>query len=142
MSNFVDWAKAELAYMLESKDEIDRSMGKHLLHMVEEFSKEGHSGFSAGFAANCLNKLFRWEPLRPLTGEDNEWEEFVDGKFQNKRCSRVFKDDRGAYDIEGKVFVEPSGASYTRKQSMVRITFPYTPKTEYVKVDKDGVEIP
>lgn len=39
-----------------------------------------------------------------------------------------------AYDINGKVFKESDGCCYTNKDSRVYIDFPYTPKTEYVKV--------
>lgn len=57
---------------------------------------------------------------------------------QNKRCSHVFKDkDGNAYDIDGKVFREPDGCCFTSKDSFVPVTFPYTPKTEYVDVPKD-----
>jgi len=47
----------------------------------------------------------------------------------------VFKDETGeAYDINGKVFREPSGSCYTSFESRVPVTFPYTPTTEYVDV--------
>jgi hypothetical protein len=81
--------------------------------------------------------LLRYEPLGPLTGEPDEW---VDHGYcmQNNRCSHVFKQadrfDGQAYDIQGKVFREPSGACYTCSDSFVPITFPYTPTTVYVDV--------
>jgi hypothetical protein len=76
-----------------------------------------------------------------LTGEDDEWRlcEYSDREtYQNKRFSRVFKEgkDGQAYDMQGKVFVEPNGASYTSRDSRVYIEFPYVPHTEYVKVEK------
>ena len=57
--------------------------------------------------------------------------------YQNKRFSRVFKEgkDGQAYDMQGKVFVEPDGCSYTSRDSRVYIEFPYVPHTEYVKVE-------
>lgn len=108
-------------------------MGRAVLNMMKLFSMEGHSGMSASLATGLFKKLARFEPLMPLTGENNEWTEVSEGRWQNKRCSRVFKDKDGrAYDIEGRVFREPSGACYTSGESRVYISFPYTPTTEYV----------
>jgi hypothetical protein len=135
--------------MTEDSVEMDAAMRNHILHMIDEFSKEGHSGFSASYAISILSKLMRYEPLTPLTGEDSEWMEIAKEQtgsnqgtlYQNKRASHVFKDDTGAYDINGKVFVEwrqdketgeDYSSSYTSKDSRVPVTFPYTPHTDYV----------
>jgi hypothetical protein len=56
----------------------------------------------------------------------------------------VFKngiDNSCAYDIDGKIFIEPDGCAFTNRKSHVRITFPYTPKTKYIDVDDEGNEI-
>jgi hypothetical protein len=45
------------------------------------------------------------------------------------------KDDR-TYDIDSKVYVLPDGSTYGAKGAMLDITFPYTPKTEYIKVNE------
>ena len=135
MSNLVDHAKTELGVLgmsETSEDEMDRTMYGYIIEMVETFSKQGHSGFSAGYAASVLHKLFLYEPLAPLTGADDEWNDVGDGMWQNKRCSHVFKDKDGAYDIEGKVFRDPDGSSWTNRDSHVRIEFPYVPTREYV----------
>jgi hypothetical protein len=127
-------------------------MRKHILHMIGEFAKEGHSGFSASYAIQCLEKLLRFEPLSPLTGEDWEWNDIgeMSGRpyWQNVRCSHVFKDENGAYDSEGKVFWEwytdpetgkKSKTHFTSKDSRVPITFPYVPTTVYEErvIDND-----
>jgi len=83
---------------------------------------------------NLFERVARFEPLISLTGEDNEWYEVGEGTYQNKRCSHVFKENGQAYDIDGKVFREPNGNCYTSGKSRVNITFPYTPKTEYINV--------
>lgn len=133
---------------LTDEDDMNGMMRKHILHMVDEFCKEGHSGFSANYAISILSKLLKFEPLCPLTGEDSEWNEIakeMSGSnngtlYQNNRCSHVFKDDDGAYDIEGKVFYdwytdEETGekykSHYTSRESRVPVTFPYTPVTVY-----------
>ena len=82
-------------------------MRKHILYMVKEFGKEDHSGYSASYAINLLNKLLRFEPLSPLSGDDSEWNEVGHGVFQNKRCFHVFKDADGkAYDSNGRGYIK------------------------------------
>ena len=39
----------------EDSDEMDRAMRNHILKMVEVFSDEGHSGFSASYALAILS---------------------------------------------------------------------------------------
>lgn len=140
MSNLLDHAKTELARLRTSTepDEMQDAMDAHILKMVEVFSEEGHSGFSASYATKILEKLLRFEPITPLQGTDDEWNEVRDGTWQNNRCSHVFKRADGtAYDIQGKVFVESDGCAFTSGDSFVDITFPYVPKTEYVKVEAE-----
>jgi hypothetical protein len=125
-------------------DEMQGAICEHVLDLLRVFADEGHSGSTAPYTVNMFKKLAMFEPLVPLSGEDWEWTEVSDGVFQNKRCSRVFKQaDRfngQPYDLDGRVFREPDGACYTSKDSMVPITFPYTPKTEYVDVKGDSNE--
>ena len=138
MSNLLAHAEHELD-LIGMKDEegMNGMMRKHLLHMIEEFSNEGHSGFSASYAISCLKRLLAYKPLSPLTGEDDEWTEVSEHMghkcYQNKRHSAVFKDETGAYNIEGKVFWEwytnDAGerhkSYFTGRESRVYITFPY-----------------
>lgn len=153
MSSLTLFAEEELERIgmgKNSKDE-NKLMHDHIIHMVEEFSKEGHSGFSASYALGILTKLLDWKPLTPLTGEDSEWNDVSDlanGRqvFQNRRCSRVFKEQLedgsfSTYDVNGKVFY-PKGKrsqAYTNGNSRVPVTFPYTPTIEYVEVDEGDV---
>lgn len=118
-------------------DEMQELMNKSLLQMVLVFSSQGHSGFSAAYAVNALAKLLKFEPLGPLTGEDSEWNEVGEGMWQNNRCSHVFKDATGAYDIDGRIFREANGSCYTNRESRVPVVFPYTPVSEYVDVQPD-----
>lgn len=145
--SFIQFAESELdriGMTADSEDEMNLAMRDHILRMVTAFSDEGHSGFSANYAANCLEKLLRYEPLSPLTGDDDEWTKLDyddDTTYQNKRCSHVFKDANGnAYDIDGIVFWEwytdpetgeKHKTHFTCKDSRVPVEFPYTPKTEY-----------
>lgn len=139
-SNYFKHAERELALigMGEDADGMNLAMRTHLLHMLGEFSDEGHSGFSASYASKMLEKLFMFEPLSPLTGEDSEWNEVGNNLFQNNRCGNVFKQgkDGQAYDSEGRIFRTPSGSCYTSSNSRVPVTFPYIPKREYVNVQE------
>lgn len=138
-SNLVKHARSELtrAGLFKKDSDYDGELGKAILELVQKLSDQDHSGFSAGETTNMFVKLARFEPITPLTGEDDEWMEIGTGVYQNKRCSRVFKDvnmfNGQAYDLDGKVFRDKNGVYYTSSvYSRVPITFPYTPKTEYV----------
>ena len=131
--SYLEWCENELSFLHTGCD-IDKAMHKHLMHMCKEFAEEHHSGFSAAYAANLLDRLFRWLPILPLTGGENEWVKVDDNCYQNIRCSRVFKDkDGAAYDIKGKIFKDKEGYTYISKDSRVYITFPYVPKSEIVE---------
>lgn len=118
-----------------------RLMCAQVCDLLRMFASHGHSGMSAPYATNLFNKLSRFEPLVPLTGEDGEWGEPYDtaGTQQNKRCSHVFREKQidgswFAYDIEGRVFRTPDGHCYTNSGSRVEVVFPYTPTRQYVDV--------
>jgi len=139
-SGLVSHAKREfmaLGYDLEDKEDgPNKWIMENVIALLSLFGSQGHSGSSAPFCVSYFKNLAAWEPLCPLNGEPNEWQEVGESMFQNIRCSRVFKDgiDGVAYDIDGKVFREPDGVCYTSGDSRVNVTFPYTPKTEYVDV--------
>lgn len=137
-----NFAESELDRVL-GKDEMDQDMRKCVLDIIDIFSEQGHSGFSAALCTNLVTKLMKFEPLTPITGEDDEWMEVGPNMFQNKRCSHVFKDADGkAYDSEGIIFYdilknEDDGSEfksyYTSSNSRVFIEFPYTPTKIYVE---------
>lgn len=145
--SLVTFAETELdriGMTADSAEPMNLAMRNHILAMVRVFADEGHSGMSAEYAAEVLAKLLRQEPLTPLTGEDGEWvdvstfaEHEPAGKlFQNKRCSRVFKDDSGvAWDVDAEVFVYNDGFA-TGGNKRIEVTFPYMPTTRYVNVEE------
>jgi hypothetical protein len=143
MSNLVDYAKRELDILNLGNDDrtgegMDFHMRDHILRMVEMFSEEGHSGFSASYALSILKRVLEYKPLTPLTGNDDEWNEVGDGVFQNRRASNVFKENGQAYWTVGIVFWEwysspdiddgkPYKAYFTSRDSRVNIeSFPWT----------------
>lgn len=160
MNNFEKhaWLEFKAAGWLDEndkfKDDMQESICNHILALLKVFSDEGHSGSTAPYTVDLFKKLAMFEPVVPLTGEDWEWSEVSERMgskcWQNKRCSHVFKDENGAYDIDGRVFwewserplhedeegypgmSEPYKSYYTGRESRVPVTFPYTPKREYV----------
>ncbi len=142
----VDHARSELkaAGLFDEDSDYGGMLADATMRLIETFAAEGHSGFSAGMAVSLFEKLARFEPLGPLTGADDEWNEVGEDMgsvlmFQNRRCSHVFKDgDGSAWDSQGRVFREPDGVTYTSSDSRVPIQFPYTPTVEYMDVERSA----
>lgn len=147
-SALYEYAKKELERIEKGcKDEESLSMqqaiDKNILELIDVFSNQHHSGFTATYVIDILQRLLHYKPLTPLTGEDDEWEDVTSygydtPTFQNKRCSAVFKDDRGAYWVEGKIFSSDLGHTwYTNSDSCVPVTFPFNvpDKSEVVVID-------
>lgn len=102
------FAKEELNIIRNSIPETDEEgirmqdqFNECLIKMIEVFCGFGHSGASAEIAIDMLYHLLKYQPLSPLTLEDNEWMEVSDGVYQNKRAYNVFKE---ANRFEGKPY--------------------------------------
>lgn len=138
MSSLIDYARKELARIPHDDTGLQDQVDRCILDVISVFCSQGHSNSSALYVIHTLERLLRFLPLQPLTGEDDEWTEIADGKFQNKRCSRVFKDENGAYDIEGRVFSDDGGRSWHQnRDSRIPVTFPYTPPTKPERIYVD-----
>lgn len=127
----------EIAGLFGKDSDYDGMLGDAVMKMIKVFSDEGHSGMSAGMAISIFQKVASFEPLSPLTGVDDEWMEIGNDTFQNVRCSHVFKNGDGAYDIEGKIFRRPDGTCFTSFESRTPVSFPYTPTRVYVDAPDD-----
>lgn len=147
-SALYEYAKKELERIekgCEDKESLSmqQAIDKNILELINVFSNQHHSGFTATYVIDILQRLLHYKPLTPLTGEDDEWEDVTSygydtPTFQNKRCSAVFKDDRGAYWVEGKIFSSDLGHTwYTNSDSCVPVTFPFNvpDKSEVVVID-------
>ena len=147
-SNLLSYADRELraaGFHLDRDDGgsiYDGMLHAAALDLVALFSLQEHSGMSASVVRGVVGKLFAFEPLGPLTGEDEEWNLVgaapgpEGGRtYQNRRASNVFRDGDGqAYQSDYRVFREPDGITYTSRDSREPIkSFPYTPK--HVTVD-------
>ena len=145
MSNLLKHAERELKLIgYDGKDEYNNMAKAAIMELLTTFANQGHSGFSANYIVNLFNKLAKYETLSPLTGNDDEWGNVSDMSgdrktlFQNNRDGRVFKNDDGAFFTEAIIWTESGESSYTNKDSNRYIkSFPFTPKTFYVEVDKE-----
>ncbi len=130
MSELVAFAERELALLQADAgeaDEYQRAINKNVLDVVKIFAEGGHSGSSAPYAIQLIRQLLMFRPIKPLTGEADEWMQVSDDLWQNRRCGHVFKDNDGPYDSQGIVFRDPDGTTWLGSGSRVRITFPYMP---------------
>lgn len=135
-------------------DEKNVWMRKNILEIAWVFSQQGHDNLSADYAVSLLQHVLLLQPLSPLTGDDSEWREveikeprdISGGKlYQNLRCGRVFKDNNGAYDLEGKVFYEvkkdENGVEYKdcyiTPECRTSIQFPYVPTSVFEERARD-----
>lgn len=131
----------QLAGAFDEPGDYGDMLGHAVMRMVKEYASACHSDFNASTVLSMFTTVVDFKPLTPLTGEDSEWSDVGNGQWQNNRCSRVFKNAERAWDINGKVFREPDGCTYTSGDSHVTVTFPYTPATEYVDVEQGAGQV-
>jgi len=133
--NIIVWLQSDSNYISHVKREVpkwfqeegpDRWMADGTVELLAVLSHQGHSGGSIGFALNFFKTMANFKPWGDLTGEDSEWMEVGDGEFQNIRCSHVFKNNVGAYNINGKLFHDGDHSYYTSRDSRTPVEFPYT----------------
>ena len=144
-SNYIKHAKREFELLkwTRGKDEMQDMIMDNILDLLNTFSKQNHSGTTALYVLGCFEKLSRFQPLAPLTGEDNEWMEVIEGVYQNIRQSTVFKDSEWSYDIEGYIFIEKNNDTFTNGNSQRGVKFPVneplTPIYVYLGKDKQTI---
>ena len=157
MSNLKQHAEIELkaSGFLSKESDYNGMIGEAVLELIELFAKQGHSGLSASITSNLFNKLSRYEPLGPLTGDDEEWGEASSNEsWQNKRCSAVFKDKDGRCTyVDDVIKRTQSGTTWhgplylTREDAINSVNlidfeikgFPFTPKTFYIDVIEEEI---
>ena len=132
----VEFAKSELERIKKDDDGLQEMANSAILEIVEKFTEQGHSGFSIYYVLSILDRILRFKPITPLTGEDDEWVEVGSGVYQNNRCSSVFKDEDGfAHDNDAVVVSDNGGITWFHsKRFRKNITFPYTPPIHPEKV--------
>jgi len=94
--SLVEHAKHELvtAGLFDKDSDYGGMLGDAVMELVKVFAGQGHSGMSAAATLSLFTAVASFKPLKPLTFEDDEWNEVHGNTFQNCRNSAVFKDGR------------------------------------------------
>lgn len=147
------WLKREIDIACAGEDSYGKAVYNSAVKAYMSLHEDGHSGCSIVFTRDLLNRMIAHKPLKPLTGEDDEWSKCADlggaecESWQNNRCSSVFKhvykDGRVEYsDVDQFVFVNVnddndrfySGYLAEKVREMCPITMPYIPRTSPIYV--------
>lgn len=173
MNNYEKFFEKELKILKENMVAIDDSKTEVNIetednHLIIEdyidiikkitriFSKQGHSGNSAPFYSSILSdtikKVLNFEPLSPITGNENEWDNNIDKDlYQNKRLSSLFKNNTQSksnknrkisekpYYIDAIIWQDEDGIAFTGQVEDIASyqyikCFPFTPKKFYIDV--------
>lgn len=89
----------KLADMIDS-DEYNGLISKAVMELIQKFSEQGHSGFSAQMVREIFNKLSNFETLTEITSNPDEWINDLEmggsaKLWQNKRNPAIFSEDGG-----------------------------------------------
>ena len=102
MSSLINHAKEELtrAGLFDKDSDYNGMLGKAVMELVEKFSEQGHSGFSAYLTLDIFSRVARFKTLNPISSDPAEWMEvsnYFNGKgvWQNKRDPAKFSEDGG-----------------------------------------------
>jgi len=109
--DMAQWAREELeqAGLFDKDSDYDGMIGQAVMNLIDEFSKQGHSGFSTRMVSTIFDRLLRSKPLSPLTSNPTEWmqvSEDMCGKgtvlHQSRRSPSCFSTDGGVtyYDLD------------------------------------------
>ena len=145
MTNTQSHAQRELDILIKTTpDAIIRHFIPEILALCEAFGNSGQSGgsapYTAGALADAIKKLCLQQPIAPITGEDNEWNEVSDGVLQNNRCSAIFKENGKAHYLDAITWKTQTGSTWhgTTKEGITSRqfikSFPFKPKTFFVDV--------
>jgi len=144
--SLIEHAKAELKYSgyipldQEQDDSPNKWIQENLLELIEVFSKQGHSGFSASYCIDAFCKLANYKLLSPIKDDSqNDWCETSKNVFQHKRLSALFKDGKGMpYYLDAITWKESNGSYYhgsahTSNGEIITsrqlVRFPFFPKS-------------
>ena len=132
----------KLAGLFDKDSDYNGMIGTAVQELLEVFGKQGHSGFSAQHTANIFRKLVKGDVLVPIKKDDKDWVFLGDNKYQHKRLSSLFKDEKGVYYLNAIVWQgEDKYDTFTGTvegvESRQYVNFPFMPKTFYINVYKD-----
>ena len=96
-SNLVKHAERELklAGMFDKDADYNGTLAPQIIKLVEEFSKQEHSGMSAEITIQLLVKLLKFKTITPITNHSDEWMKVDKKMWQNTRDGSYFSKDGG-----------------------------------------------
>ena len=115
MSNLLEHAKRELEIAGIKGNDYDNEVAKCVLELIEVFSKQRHSGFSAFATLETFNLLANFKNIKPLTNNPEEWTEVTKGLYISKRNPACFSDD------ELKTYYDTSEGDYPKTKVVRRL---------------------
>jgi hypothetical protein len=138
MSSLIQHVEAELEHVPDdvATPRMKAAIVELAAATVDTYDSGGSAPYGAAIAADLFRRAFLYEPLTPLTGDDDEWipidaDTFGEaGVCQNRRDGRIFRyADGSAYALDQVVWTDKfrGGPGYTGWDSARRITFPWTP---------------
>lgn len=141
--NELDLILKQIKIDTKNKDALfmQKQINHDILDLIDLFAHQSQSGGTALYVINRFQRLAKWKPLTPLTGEDDEWVD-IENVFdkpmqQNRRYSGLFRekgDNSTAHDVNALVFSDNGGitwfSSSIDKDFKEPIVFPYMPPTE------------
>ena len=75
-----------IAGMFDGDSDYGGALGHAVMELIRVFSNQGHSGFSAHRTLQLFSKVADYEPLMPLQGTSDEWNEVGAGVFDMNAC--------------------------------------------------------
>lgn len=155
----IQYAESELALLSKTgnrpADEMNEGASDDVMELIRVLEGQGHSSGSAKYVLKVFDRVARFLPATPLTGEPKEWSSsrvvFADGtsfcdnlRFPSvKRC--VSEDGANVeYRDYNVLFSDNGGYSWMSGgyEFYKRITFPYMPSVEpqriYIERKGDG----
>ena len=93
-------------------------MYQQVLEAVVVFASHSNSGASASWEISLVQRLCNWGIISPLRFTNDEWHQInIDGVFQNKRKSDIFKNPNGTIHYNGAFSKRPTKRySFTTKK--------------------------
>jgi len=152
-ASLVDHAKRELelAGLFDKDSDYDGMIGKAVMKLMNNFSGQGHSGFSANWTRDLFDQLAQYKNLTPITDDPEDWtnvSEHNDKKlWQCKRNPSLFSENGGKsyYDVEDKKRKKTRSKVYKKasdKPSIFKRTIYRLPtKEELVEVDSFDLSV-
>lgn len=106
MSNLLKHAEREmrLAGLYDQDADYGGMIPAAVLKLVEVFSEEGHSGFSASIVTAILEKVLRFQTLTPINSDPQYWMKVNKEQSHTPACWQSTRDGTYFSEDGGKTF--------------------------------------